>query len=102
MGLKGLDAKTNWLAVNCQTLTSNEVLRTTGKFPRCIPVRELRVAFKIPYIYDYITKLCKQQAEVIKNNENANVGDIGNGEARHRKYIRLKFGGFRAYDRSND
>jgi hypothetical protein len=25
------------------------------------------------YIYDYITNLCRQQAEVIQNDENANV-----------------------------
>jgi hypothetical protein len=35
--------------------------------------RELLKAFNIPYIYDYITKLCRQQAEVIQNHENANV-----------------------------
>jgi hypothetical protein len=63
----------------------NEVLRTIGNFPRRTPVRELHKAFSIPYIYGYITKLCKQQAEVIQNHENANVRNIGQGEARHRK-----------------
>jgi hypothetical protein len=29
------------------------------------PVRELHMAFRAPYIYGYITKLCRQQAEVI-------------------------------------
>jgi hypothetical protein len=43
----------------------NKVLRTTGNFPRCTSVRDLKVAFKIPYLYDYITKLWRQQAEVI-------------------------------------
>jgi hypothetical protein len=43
----------------------NKVLRTTGNFPRHTPVRELHKAFNIPNIYDYITKLCRQQAEVI-------------------------------------
>jgi hypothetical protein len=43
----------------------NNVLRTIGNFPRCTPVRELHKAFNIPYIYDYITELCRQQAEVI-------------------------------------
>jgi hypothetical protein len=28
------------------------------------------MAFKLPYIYDYITKFCRQQAEVIQNHEN--------------------------------
>jgi hypothetical protein len=44
----------------------NKVLRTTGNFPRCTPVRDLHMAFKLPYIYDHITKLCRQQAEVIQ------------------------------------
>jgi hypothetical protein len=57
-------------------------------------VRELHKAFSIPYVYDYITKLSRQQAEVIQNHENGNVRNIGQGEARHRKYKRLKiFGG---------
>jgi hypothetical protein len=28
------------------------------------------MAFNLPYVYDYITKLCRQQAEVIQNHEN--------------------------------
>jgi hypothetical protein len=55
-----------------------------------------------PYVYDYITKLCRQQAEVIQNHENANVGNIGQDEARHRKYKWLKLGGGHAYDLSSD
>jgi hypothetical protein len=45
-----------------------------------------------------------QQAEVIQNHENVNVRNIGQVEARHRKYEykRLKLGGGQAYDRSND
>jgi hypothetical protein len=35
------------------------------------------VAFKIPYMYDYITKLCRTQAEVILNHLNPNIHDIG-------------------------
>jgi hypothetical protein len=62
----------------------------------------LRKAFSIPYIYDHITELSRQQAEVIQNHENANVRNIGQGEARHRKYKRLELGGGQAYDRSND
>jgi methionine synthase II (cobalamin-independent) len=80
----------------------NKVLRTIGNFPRRTPVRELHKAFSIKYIYDYITKLSRQQAEVIKNHENVNVRNIGQGEARHREYKRLKLGGGQAYDRSND
>jgi hypothetical protein len=47
----------------------NKVLRTIGNFPRCTPVRDLDIAFKIPYVYDYITKLYRQQAEVIQNHD---------------------------------
>jgi hypothetical protein len=42
-----------------------KVLRTIGNFPRRTSVRELHKVFYIPYIYEYITKLCRQQAEVI-------------------------------------
>jgi hypothetical protein len=71
----------------------NKVLRTIGNFPRRTQVRELHKAFSIPYVYDYMTKLSRQQAEVIQNHETANVRNIGQGEARHRKYKRLKLGG---------
>jgi hypothetical protein len=80
----------------------NKVLRTIGNFPRRTPVRELHKAFSIPYIYDYITKLSRQQAKGIQNHENVNVRDIGQGDARQRKYKRLKLGGGQAYDHSND
>jgi hypothetical protein len=45
----------------------NKVLRITGNFPVRSPVRELHKAFNIPYTHYYITKLCRQQAEVIQN-----------------------------------
>jgi hypothetical protein len=80
----------------------NKVLRTTGNFPRRTPVRELHKAFSVPDIYDYITKLSRQQAEVIQNYENVDFRNIGEGEVRYRKYKRLKLGGGQAYDRSND
>jgi hypothetical protein len=48
----------------------NKVLRTIGNFSRCTPVRDLHTAFNIPYVYDYITELCRRQAEVIQNHEN--------------------------------
>jgi hypothetical protein len=63
----------------------NRVLRTIGNFPWRTSVRELHKAFSIPYVYDYMTKLSRQQAEVIQNHENKNVRNIGQGEARHRK-----------------
>jgi hypothetical protein len=49
------------------------VLRTTGNFPTGTSVRDLDMAFKLPYIYDYIKKLCRQQAEVIENHKNAKI-----------------------------
>jgi hypothetical protein len=39
--------------------------------------------------------------KVIQNHDNENVHTIGQGEARHRKYKRLKLGGGQAYDRSS-
>jgi hypothetical protein len=62
------------------------------------------VDFRIPYVYDYtrVNKLCSTQAELILNHINPNVRDIGQGEARHRKYKRFKLGGGQAYDRSAD
>jgi hypothetical protein len=79
----------------------NKILRTIGKLPRRTPVRDLHIAFQIPYVYDYVTKSCRQQAEVIPTHENENVGYIGQGEARHKKYKRLKLGGGHVYDRSS-
>jgi hypothetical protein len=79
----------------------NKVLRNIGNLPRRIPVRELHKALNSQYNYDYITKLCRQQAEVIQNNENANVRNKGQGEAQHRKYKRLKLCGGQAQDGSS-
>jgi hypothetical protein len=52
-------------------------------------------------VYDYITKSCRQQTEVVLNHENENVRYIGQGEAPHRKYKRLKPGGGLVYDCSS-
>jgi hypothetical protein len=57
--------------------------------PRLILIHDLHTAFKLPYVYDYITKLCMQQAEVVHNHKNASVRNVGKGKARHRKYKRL-------------
>jgi hypothetical protein len=80
----------------------NKVLHTIGNFPRSTPVHDLHMAFKLPYVYDYVTKSCRQQVEVIQNHENANVRNMGQGEPRHRKYKRLKLCGGQVYDRSSD
>jgi len=60
------------------------------------------LAFKIPYVYGFITKLSMQQAEGMQIHENANVHNTGQGKVLHRKYKRLKLGGGQAYDRSSD
>jgi hypothetical protein len=57
----------------------NKVLRTTGNLPRRTAVRYWHTAFKIPYVYDYITKLSRHQAEVIQNHDNENVRNNGEG-----------------------
>jgi len=67
-------------------LLHTQALSTIGNFPRHTPIRELHVAFKIPYVYGFVTKLCsRQQAEVIQNQVTKNVCDTGQGEAQHRK-----------------
>jgi hypothetical protein len=76
----------------------NRVLRSIGNFDRGTPVREMHMVLKIPYVYDYITKLYRKQAEVIKNHLNPHV----QGEAMHRKHKRLKLGGSQAYDCSGN
>jgi hypothetical protein len=63
----------------------NRVLRTIENFPRCTSVLDLHTALHLPCVYVYITKLCKQQAEVIQNQENEHVRSTGQGEARHGK-----------------
>jgi hypothetical protein len=52
-------------------------LHTIGNFPRWTPVRNLHTAFNLPYVYDYITKVCRQQAEIIQHFENEHVHSIG-------------------------
>jgi hypothetical protein len=79
----------------------NWVLPTIGNFPRRMSVHGLDVAFQVPYVYDYITKLCRQQTGAIQSNDNKKVHKIGKGEARHRKYRKLKLVGCHVYDRSS-
>jgi hypothetical protein len=71
----------------------NKVHRTIGNIPGLTPVRDLHMAFKLPYVYDYITKVCRQQAEIIQNHEHANAHNIEQGEAPLIKYKRLKLDG---------
>jgi hypothetical protein len=76
------------------------VLHGIGNPDRCTSVCELIVAFKIPYVYDYISKLCRTQAEVTLNHVNPNVRGTGQEEAGHRKYKRIELDSGQAYDRS--
>jgi hypothetical protein len=78
----------------------NRVLRTTGNLPRRTLTRDMHMAFKFPYLYDYVTKLCRQQVTIILNHENINNCNIGEGKAQHKEYKRLKLGGGQAYDQS--
>jgi hypothetical protein len=80
----------------------NKVLRTIENFPRGTPVDDLQSFQPSIYICDYIIKLCRQAAEVIQNHENEHVRGIGQCEARHTEYKKLKLGGGQAYDRSSD
>jgi hypothetical protein len=75
----------------------NRVLCTIINFSRRTSVRDLHVAFQISNVCDYITKLCRQQADAIQNHDNETVRNI---EARHRKYKSLKLGSDHVNDRS--
>jgi hypothetical protein len=55
----------------------NRLLCSLGNLDRSTQVRVLHVAFKIPYVYDYIIKLCRKQAELILNRANRNMHGIG-------------------------
>jgi hypothetical protein len=57
---------------NCSAC-KKQFLRTTDIFSGCTLVRYLYLAFQVPYIYDYVMNLCRQQAELIQNHENESV-----------------------------
>jgi hypothetical protein len=71
------------------TAHKNKVLRNNDNYSRCTPVRDLHMVFEVSYIYDYMTKLRRQQAEIIHNHGYENFRNIGQGEARHRKYKKV-------------
>jgi hypothetical protein len=58
-------------------LLQNKILRTNGNFLRRTPVRDLHMAFKLPYMYDYITKLCRQEEQVIQKMEMQMFATLG-------------------------
>jgi len=55
----------------------NRILCVIVNSARCPPIRTFHVAFQIPYVYDFITKTCRKQAEVLQNQYNVNVQNIG-------------------------
>jgi hypothetical protein len=80
----------------------NKVPLTIGNYQTPTLVRDFHTVFHYPYVYDYITNLRRQQAEIILKDDNEIFRNTGQGEARHRKYKRLKFYDGQAYDRSSD
>jgi len=63
----------------------NRVLRTIGNSPRRAPIPDLHVAFRLPFVYDFIAKLCRRLVEVILHHENENIRIIGQDDVKHRK-----------------
>jgi len=63
----------------------DRALSTIGNLPMHTPIRDLHRSFKMPYLYYYVTQLCRKQVSVIRNHDNV-IHTIGQGEARHRKY----------------
>jgi hypothetical protein len=70
-------ADTHLMKLQC---LQNKVLRTIGKFLRNTPIRDMHISFQIPDVYDYITKSCRPQAQVIQHQENIHVRNIGQSE----------------------
>jgi hypothetical protein len=77
----------------------NKVLHTIGKLPKCTPIRELHMALQV--LYDYLMKLCRQQAVVIQNMKMQMFLTLEKVKP-DTKYKRLKLGGGQAHDRSSD
>jgi hypothetical protein len=92
-------ADTHLMKLHC---LQNKVLRTIGKFPRNTPIRDMHIFLQVPYVIEFITKVCKQQVKLIQHHENIHICNTGQGEAQHRKCKRLKLGGGQAYDRLTD
>jgi hypothetical protein len=74
-------------------ILQDKVHCTIGNLSRRTPIRDLHIAFKIPYLYDFVTKLCREQATAILSHDDVYIRIIGQGEARDGKYKRLIPGG---------
>jgi hypothetical protein len=42
----------------------NKIHLTIGNLPRSTPTRDFHLAYKIPYVHDYVTKICRKQTEI--------------------------------------
>lgn len=73
--------------------------RLTGKADRLIPVLEMNMAFRIPYVHNYIVEFCRKHAKAFQNQLNTNVRAIGQEESMHR---RLEIRGGKVLDHSGD
>jgi hypothetical protein len=71
------------------------------QFPRINIGPRYACGFPNSIRYHYITKLFRNQAEVIRNHENENIRYIGQDEAKHKKIKRLELGCGHLYDCSN-
>jgi hypothetical protein len=97
-----LGISSRYLPLKIAAPTKKKVFCINGTFPRCTLVRDLHMTFNLLYVYDYITKLCRQQAEVIQNHEYEHICSVQQGEARHRNYKKLKLDDGQAYNCSSD
>jgi hypothetical protein len=52
----------------------------------------MNMTFEIPYVYEYIPQLCRQQAQAVDNHENSYIRNIEQGKDQHRKYMRIQLG----------
>jgi hypothetical protein len=59
-----------------QRLQNNSV-RAFEKFSERTPTRGLHGSCEIPYVYDFVTKLCRQQAGVVLKHEKADICSVG-------------------------
>jgi hypothetical protein len=71
----------------------NGVLRAIGNFDRRTPVHDFALGVQNSVHVGLHNQIMQET--------NPNVRAIGQGEARHRKYKRLKLGGGQAYGRSS-
>jgi hypothetical protein len=45
----------------------------TGNFPKFTMICDLHTALKIPHVYEFIIKSCRQQMKVMQNFKNENI-----------------------------